>query len=138
MGNENGDIKRIIKGKDVFIGVSKGNLIDKSDVANMNSDAIIFAMANPTPEIMPDEAKRGGAKIVASGRSDFDNQINNVLAFPGIFRGALDNKVEKITNKMLIQSAINLAKLVKTPTPEKIIPNPFEKGVVEAVARAIK
>jgi len=136
--NEVGDIHQIIKGKDVFIGVSKGNLIDKSDVANMNSDAIVFAMANPTPEIMPDEAKKGGAKIVASGRSDFNNQINNVLAFPGIFRGALNNKVKKITNKMLIQAAVNLSRLVKVPTPEKIIPNPFEKGVVEAVARAIQ
>jgi malate dehydrogenase (oxaloacetate-decarboxylating) len=136
--SEVGDIHQIIKNKDVFIGVSKGNLIDKSDVANMNSDAIVFAMANPTPEIMPDEAKKGGAKIVASGRSDFNNQINNVLAFPGIFRGALNNKVKKITNKMLIQAAVNLSRLVKVPTPEKIIPNPFEKGVVEAVARAIQ
>lgn len=135
--NEVGDIHKIIKDKNVFIGVSKGNLIDQNDVKNMNSNAIIFAMANPTPEIMPDEALKGGAKVVATGRSDFNNQINNVLAFPGIFRGALDNKVKKITNKMLIKAAINLSKLVKNPTPEKIIPSPFEKSVVKAVSSAI-
>lgn len=136
--NEVGDIHQIIKNKDIFIGVSKGNLIDKSDVKNMAKNAIVFAMANPTPEIMPDEAKAGGAFIIATGRSDYNNQINNVLAFPGIFRGALDNKVKKITNKMLIQAAVNLSKLVNNPTPEKIIPSPFEKGVVKAVASAIK
>ena len=136
--DEVGDIHNIIKNKDVFIGVSKGNLIDKSDVANMNKKAIIFAMANPTPEIMPEKATLGGAMVVATGRSDFDNQINNVLAFPGIFRGALDNKVRRITNKMLIQAAINLSKLVKVPTSQKIIPTPFEKGIVKAVAKAIK
>ena len=85
--NEIGDIHKIIKNKDVFIGVSKGNLVNVEDIKNMNPKAIVFAMANPTPEIMPDEAKLGGAMIVATGRSDFDNQINNVLAFPGIFRG---------------------------------------------------
>ena len=136
--NEVGDIHQIIKNKDVFIGVSRGNLIDENDIKNMNSEAIIFAMANPVPEIMPDVAKAAGALIVATGRSDFDNQINNVLAFPGIFRGALDNKVKRITNKMLIQAAINLSKLVKKPTAEKIIPNPFEKGIVKAVSSAIK
>jgi malate dehydrogenase (oxaloacetate-decarboxylating) len=136
--NESGDIHQVIKSKDVFIGVSMGNLIDKNDIPNMSKNAIVFAMANPTPEIMPDEAKLGGAMIVATGRSDFNNQINNVLAFPGIFRGALDNKIKKITNKMLIQAAINLSKLVKTPTAEKIIPNPFDKGVVKAVSSAIK
>jgi malate dehydrogenase (oxaloacetate-decarboxylating) len=136
--NEVGDIHNIIKNKDVFIGVSKGNLIDKSDVTCMNKGAIVFAMANPTPEIMPEEAILGGAMVVATGRSDFDNQINNVLAFPGIFRGALDNKVKKITNKMLIQAAINLSKLVKKPSAKKIIPTPFEKGVVGAVSSAIR
>ncbi len=104
----------------------------------MAKNAIVFAMANPTPEIMPDIAKIGGAMVVATGRSDFNNQINNVLAFPGIFRGALDNKVKRITNKMLIQAAINLSKLVKKPTVEKIIPNPFDNGVLKAVSSAIK
>lgn len=136
--NEVGDIHKIIKDKDVFIGLSKGNLIDDKDIKAMNEDAIVFAMANPTPEIMPDVAKKGGAVIVATGRSDFNNQINNVLAFPGIFRGALDNKVKKITNQMLIKSAINLSKLVKKPSAQKIIPNPFEKGILKAVASAIK
>jgi len=112
INNEVGDIHQIIKNKDVFIGVSKGNLIDKNDIKNMSKDAVVFAMANPTPEIMPDEAKLGGAKVIATGRSDFNNQINNCLVFPGIFRGALDHKVKRITNKMLIQAAINLSKLV--------------------------
>jgi len=138
INNEVGDIHKIIKGKDAFIGVSKGNLITKNDVKNMACDSIIFAMANPIPEIMPDIAKSGGAMVVATGRSDFDNQINNVLAFPGIFRGALDNKVKKITNKMLIQAAINLSKLINNPTAEKIIPNPFDKGILKAVSSAIK
>ncbi|MEK7472979.1 MAG: NADP-dependent malic enzyme [Patescibacteria group bacterium] len=136
--NEIGDIHKIIKNKDVFIGVSKGNLVNVEDIKNMNPKAIVFAMANPTPEIMPDEAKLGGAMIVATGRSDFDNQINNVLAFPGIFRGALDNKVKKITNKMLISAAVNLARLIKFPTPEKIIPSPFNKSVVKAVSSSIR
>src|SRR3989339_907518 len=136
--DEKGSIHEILKGKDVFIGVSKGNLIDRTDINLMNKNAIVFAMANPTPEIMPDEAGKGGAMVVATGRSDFDNQINNVLAFPGIFRGALNNKVKKITNKMLIKAAINLAKLVKTPTAKKIIPSPFDKSVVKAVSLAIK
>lgn len=137
-GNETGDIHEIIKDKDVFIGVSKGDLINEIDIKNMADNAVIFAMANPTPEIMPDIATSAGAAVVATGRSDFNNQINNVLAFPGIFRGALDNKVSKITNKMLIQAAINLSGLVKKPSTEKIIPNPFEEGIVEAVASAIK
>lgn len=136
--NEVGDVHSTIKGKDVFIGVSRGSLIDENDIKNMNSEAIIFAMANPVPEIMPDVAKAAGALIVATGRSDFDNQINNVLAFPGIFRGALDNRIKRITNKMLIQAAINLSKLVKNPTTEKIIPSPFDKGILKAVSSAIK
>ena len=112
--------------------------MEKVRQPKIQKGSIIFAMANPTPEILPEEAKLGGARIVATGRSDFNNQINNVLAFPGIFRGALDNKVRKITDKMLILAAVNLSKLVKKPTAEKIIPNPFEKGIVGAVASAIK
>lgn len=135
---EEGDIHAIIKGKDVFIGVSKGDLINEDDIKGMAKGAVVFAMANPTPEIMPDLALNAGAVVVATGRSDFDNQINNVLAFPGIFRGALDNNVKKITNKMLIQAAENLAAVVVSPEEKKIIPNPFEKDVVKAVASAIK
>lgn len=135
---EEGDIHQIIRGKDLFIGLSKGNLLDKSDVQKMNKKPVIFAMANPTPEIMPDIALKAGAAVVATGRSDFNNQINNVLAFPGIFRGALDHKVIKITDKMLIKAAVNLSKMVKNPTAEKIIPTPFEKGISLAVAKAIR
>jgi len=95
-------------------------------------------MANPVPEIMPDEARAGGAAVVATGRSDFPNQVNNSLVFPGVFRGALDNKVKKITDAMKLKAAKNLAALVKKPTAEKIIPTPFEKGIVAAVAKAIR
>ena len=98
----------------------------------------MFGLANPVPEIMPDEAKKGGAAVVATGRSDFPNQINNSLAFPGIFRGALDHKVTKITDKMKLGAAKNLAALVKSPTADKIIPGPFDKGVMEAVAKAVR
>ncbi|OGE23649.1 hypothetical protein A2688_02380 [Candidatus Daviesbacteria bacterium RIFCSPHIGHO2_01_FULL_38_8] len=94
-------------------------------------------MANPIPEIMPDEARRGGAYVVATGRSDFPNQINNSLAFPGIFKGALESRATKITNKMKLAAAYALAKLVEHPTPEKIIPGPFDEGVVEVVSSAV-
>ena len=104
----------------------------------MSKDGIIFAMANPTPEIVPDDALAGGAKIVATGRSDFPNQINNVLAFPGIFRGAFDARIPQITEEMKLAAAVALANLVKNPTPEKITPDPFDTGVVEAVAGAVK
>jgi malate dehydrogenase (oxaloacetate-decarboxylating) len=134
----NGGLSEVMKNSDVFIGLSKGNLVSVEMIKSMNKDSIIFAMANPIPEIMPDVAKEAGAKVIATGRSDFDNQINNVLAFPGIFRGALDNKVKVITNEMLIKAAVNLAQVVKKPTVDKIIPNPFEKEVVKAVAIAIQ
>lgn len=133
-----GPMVEAIKGADVFIGLSKGNLLTAADISEMNEKAVVFAMANPTPEIMPDEAKKGGAMVVASGRSDFGNQINNVLAFPGIFRGALNHKVKRITNKMLIQAAKNLAGIIKKPTAENILPSAFDKNVVPAVASAIK
>ncbi|MFA5061645.1 MAG: NADP-dependent malic enzyme [Patescibacteria group bacterium] len=131
-------LKDVVKNADVFIGVSAPGVLTKEMVQTMASKPVIFAMANPVPEIMPDEAKAGGAFIVASGRSDFPNQINNVLAFPGIFRGALDNGVAKITDEMLIQAAENLAGCVKRPTTDQIVPNPFDKEIVKAVARAIK
>ena len=136
--NIKGNIHQVIKDQDVFIGVSKGNLINKEDIKNMNNDPIVFAMANPTPEIMPDIAKKGSAKIVATGRSDFDNQINNVLAFPGIFKGALENNVKEITDEMLIAAAKKLASLVKKPTAEKIIPSPFEEKIAESISKVIK
>ncbi len=130
-----GKISEILVGADIFIGVSGPNQVTAEMVSKMNSP-IIFAMANPVPEIMPDEAKKGGAVIVASGRSDFPNQINNVLAFPGIFKGAMKIRA-KITKKMLIAAAEALASMVKEPTAEKIIPGPFDKGVANTVARAV-
>jgi len=132
-----GQIRDAMKGADVFIGVSAPGIVTKEMVRSMNKDAVVFAMSNPVPEIMPDEAKKGGAKIIATGRSDFPNQINNVLAFPGIFKGALAIRA-KITDKMKLAAAEALANLVKKPTAEKIIPSPFDKGVADAVAKAVK
>jgi len=125
-------------GADAFVGVSKGNTITQAMVRSMAPRAIVFALANPMPEIMPDVAKKAGAMVVATGRSDFANQINNSLGFPGIFRGALDNSVREITDEMLIRAAKKLAALVQKPTAERIIPPPFDPGVVKAVASAIK
>ncbi|MBP9728085.1 MAG: NADP-dependent malic enzyme [Candidatus Moranbacteria bacterium] len=133
-----GGLTEALVGADVFIGVSKGNTVTKNHVASMAKNAIVFALANPVPEIMPESAKEAGAAVVATGRSDFANQINNSLGFPGIFRGALDHKVRRITNAMLIQAAKNLSALVKKPTSECIVPNTFDKNVVKAVARAIR
>ncbi|MDP2720344.1 MAG: malic enzyme-like NAD(P)-binding protein, partial [bacterium] len=127
-----------LNNSDVFIGVSKGNLLKASDVKTMAKRAIIFAMANPTPEIMPNEAKRAGATSVASGRSDFPNQINNVLVYPGIFKGAIESRTSKITEEMKIAAAKALAAIVKRPTAEKIIPDIFNKKVVLAVSNAVK
>lgn len=107
-----GNLIDAVKGADVFIGVSKGNLLTTDMVKSMNKDAIIFAMANPTPEILPDVAKQAGAKVVGTGRSDFPNQVNNVLAFPGIFRGALDAKARKITKNMKIAAAKAIAGVI--------------------------
>jgi len=123
---------------DVLIGVSKGNIVTKQMVESMNQGQIIFAMANPTPEIAPEIARAAGAVVIATGRSDFPNQINNVLVFPGIFRGALDARAKQITEKMKLGAAKALAELVKVPTAEKIIPGPFEKGVANAIADAVK
>ncbi len=132
-----GALLEVLRGTDIFIGVSKGNLLKKEHVATMAKDAIVFALANPTPEIMPEEARAGGAKVVATGRSDFSNQINNVLAYPGIFKGAIEKQVRRITDEMKIAAAEALANFVKNPTPEKIIPDPFEEGIAEAVAEAV-
>lgn len=133
-----GSLEKAIEGADVLIGLSKAGLFKAEHIKSMAPHAVIFAMANPVPEILPEEAKKAGAMVVATGRSDFPNQINNVLGFPGIFRGALDNKVKKITPEMKLQAAKNLAGLVKKPTAEYIIPSPFDKRVVKAVAKAIK
>lgn len=125
-------------GADVFIGVSVAGAVTRDMVKSMNKDSIIFAMANPVPEIMPADAKAGGARIVATGRSDFPNQINNVLAFPGVFRGTFDAKARSITEEMKLAAAHALADMVKKPTENKIIPEPFEKDVAKRVAEAVK
>lgn len=133
-----GDLRESLRGADVFIGVSKGGILKKDMVRAMNEQPIIFALANPVPEILPNEAKQAGALVVATGRSDFPNQINNALGFPGIFRGALDHNVEDITDAMLIQAAVKLANVVKKPESNLIIPSVFDKAVVKAVASAIR
>ncbi len=135
---EQGNLEDAMRGADVLIGVSGPGLAGAAQVKLMHKDAIVFAMANPTPEIVPEEAKKGGAKVIGTGRSDYPNQINNSLVFPGVFRGALDHKVTRITDQMKLKAAKNLAALVKKPTAERIVPGPFDKGVVEAVARAIR
>jgi malate dehydrogenase (oxaloacetate-decarboxylating) len=138
VGDEDGDLADALEGADVFVGVSKPGVLTQAMVKRMALKPVIFAMANPTPEIMPEEAKQAGVAVIATGRSDFPNQVNNSLVFPGIFRGALDHRVQKITDKMKLQAAKNLAALVKKPTPTYVIPGPFDKGVSQAVAKAIK
>lgn len=133
-----GSLDEALKGADALVGVSKGGAVTAAHVKSMAKDPIIFALANPTPEIMPDVATKAGAAVVATGRSDFSNQINNSLGFPGIFRGALDHGVKQITEEMLLKAAKNLAALVKKPAKESIIPNTFDKRVVKAVASAIR
>lgn len=133
-----GDLSLALAGADVLIGVSGPNLAQASHIRLMASKAIVFAMANPTPEIMPEEAKRGGAFVVATGRSDYPNQVNNSLVFPGIFRGALDYRVLHITDAMKLKAAKNLAALVARPTADKIIPSPFDKNVAAVVAKAMR
>ena len=133
-----GTLADAIKDADIFIGVSQPGLLTGEMVRTMAGNPIIFAMANPVPEIMPDEAHAAGAAVVATGRSDFPNQVNNSLAFPGIFRGALDNNVRQITDNHKIAAAEAIAALVVQPTPDKIIPGPFDTGILEAVANTIK
>jgi len=133
-----GGLREALTGADVFIGVSGPNVATASDIKLMAKDAIVFAMANPTPEIMPEEAKKGGAAIIATGRSDYPNQVNNSLVFPGIFRGALDHHVRKITDEMKLKAAHALAALVKKPTAEHIIPDMFDKRAPKAVAKVIR
>ena len=133
-----GSLQEALKGADVLLGVSGPNLVKAEDIRLMAKKGIVLAMANPTPEIMPDEAKRGGALVVGTGRSDFPNQINNSLAFPGVFRGALDNGVRKITTAMKIKAAHAIAALVPRPTADKIVPDMFDKRVAKAVAKVIR
>ena len=119
-------------------GVSGPNTATADDIRAMAKKSIVFALANPIPEIMPDEAKRGGAFVIATGRSDFPNQLNNSLVFPGIFRGALDRNVKKITQKIKLAAAKNLAGTIPNPKREKILPDMFDKKVMLAVAKAVR
>lgn len=134
-----GGLKEAIQGCDVFIGVSKAGLLTGEMVESMAKDAIIFAIANPTPEIFPDEAKKHGAKVVGTGRSDYPNQINNVLVFPGFFRGVLDARVTKITERMKINAAYALAALVKDDelSSDYVLPGAFDKRVASAIAQSV-
>ncbi len=136
---EKGTLAEVLRGADVFIGVSAAGLLTKDMVATMNKDAIIFACANPVPEIYPDEAKAGGAAVVSTGRSDYPNQVNNVLAFPGIFRGALDVRASDINDEMKIAAAHALANLVSDSelNADYILPAAFDPRVTEAVAKAV-
>ncbi|CCP88010.1 NAD(P)-dependent malic enzyme [Candidatus Phytoplasma solani] len=137
--HEKGLLKEIIKGKDIFIGVSAPGIVTSQMVSTMNKDAIVFAMANPIPEIMPDEAKKGGARIVATGRSDFPNQVNNCLAFPGVFRGALDAKATQINEEMKKAAVYALKAIIedKDLNEENILPSAFNKEVVIKISSAV-
>ncbi len=137
--NHDNTLASLLKGADAFIGVSAPNLVSKEMVASMNKDAIVFAMANPVPEISYPDAKEAGAYIVGSGRSDFPNQINNVLAFPGIFKGALSVRSKKINEEMKLAAAHAIANVIADDelTPDYIVPSPFDKRVVEAVSKAV-
>ncbi len=134
---KSGSLAEVIQGADVIIGVSKAGIITSEMVSSMAPKAIVFAMANPEPEIMPELAKAAGAAVVATGRSDFNNQINNVLAFPGVFRAVIDGRLPRITTAMKHAAAVAIAKMVENPTAEKIIPDPFEPNVAKVVSEAI-
>ena len=137
---ETGTLADALKGADIFVGVSAPNMVTAEMVATMNKDAIIFALANPVPEIMPDVAKAAGAKVVGTGRSDFPNQINNVVAFPGIFKGALEGRAPQITEEMKLAAALALASLVPEDklSADNIMPEAFDPQVADVVAQAVK
>ena len=136
--SQSGSIEDAITDADVFIGVSRAGLLTPELVQKMAKDPIVFALANPVPEIMPDVAKQSGVAIIGTGRSDFPNQVNNSLAFPGIFRGALDHGIKKITDQHKLAAAEALANLVENPTVDKVVPTAFDAGVVEAIANVIR
>lgn len=125
-------------GADVLIGVSKPNQFSAKDIKSMNDSSIVFALANPVPEILPEEAKKGGAVVVATGRSDYPNQVNNALVFPGLFRGLLDNNIKTVTPEIKISVAEAIAKMIKNPTSENFIPSLFDKNLTKVVAGAVK
>ena len=133
-----GALANALENADVFIGVSRGGIATKEMIQSMSDKAIVFAMANPEPEIMPDLAREAGAAVVGTGRSDFPNQVNNILAFPGIFKGALEIRAKSITSEMKVAAAKALASIIKNPSAEKILPSPLDKSVVEVIAKAVK
>lgn len=136
--SQSGSLNDAIKGADIFIGVSQPGLLIGDHIKKMAENPVIFALANPTPEIMPEEAQAAGAAVVATGRSDFANQVNNAVAFPGIFRGALDNKVRQITDEHKIAAAEAIASLLPNPSPEEVIPSVFDERLVPEIAKVIK
>ena len=140
LDNASGTLADALKGADIFVGVSAPNIVTPEMVASMNKDSILFAMANPVPEIMPDAAKAAGARIVGTGRSDFPNQVNNVIAFPGIFRGALEGRARQITEEMKLAAAEALAHLVSDEelNDDFIMPEAFDPRVADVVAEAVK
>lgn len=140
LDGKTGTLADALKGADIFVGVSAPNIVTKEMVASMNQDAILFAMANPVPEIMPDLAKEAGAKVVGTGRSDFPNQVNNVVAFPGIFKGALEGRAAQITEEMKLATAKAIAGLVpdKELNENNILPEAFDPRVADAVSKAVK
>ena len=140
LNNETGSLADALKGADIFIGVSAPNIVTPEMVASMNRDSILFAMANPVPEIMPDVAKAAGARVVGTGRSDFPNQVNNVVAFPGIFKGALEGRATQITEEMKLAAAEAIAGLVPADrlSDDNIMPEAFDPQVAEVVANAVK
>ena len=135
---EQGSLRDVLAGADVFVGVSRGNLLTADDIRGMAANPIVLAMANPTPEIAPDEARAGGAAIVGTGRSDFPNQVNNVLAFPGLFRGALAARATRFTDGMKQAAVDAIVASVDDPTPQRILPAAFDRSVSVNVARAVK
>jgi len=137
--NEMGDLRKVIVNSDIFIGVSAPDIVDRQMISSMNSDAIVFAMANPIPEILPEEALKAGARIVGTGRSDFSNQVNNVLAFPGIMKAAVEAR-KQITDQVKLQAAQALASFIPEEqlSESKILPYPFEKGIAQHITNAIK
>lgn len=138
LNNEQGSLADALVGADVFIGVSKPNLITAEEVKTMNPDPIIFALSNPEPEILPAEAEKGWASIIATGRSDFPNQVNNVLVFPGLFKGVLEARIPQIETKHKLAAAKALANFIKNPTKEEILPSALNKEVAEVIAQAVK
>jgi malate dehydrogenase (oxaloacetate-decarboxylating) len=137
LSNAQGQTADAMKGSDIFIGLSQGGIIDLDMIKSMNSDSIVFAMANPTPEIMPSEAAAGGAKVIGTGRSDFPNQINNSLVFPGVFRGLLDRRATEVTTAMKLAAATAIASLIENPTYDKIVPSTLDPRVVPVVSKAV-